>query len=85
MPENNAFDSQTKLDANSGEVMIYSLQRLDERVSGDIFSLPFSVRVILESLLRNCRGKFVSEEDVEALASVAATGLLVFGAYLLAG
>jgi aconitate hydratase len=69
MPENNAFDSQTKLDANSGEVTIYSLQRLDERVSGDIFSLPFSVRVILESLLRNCRGKFVSEEDVEALAS----------------
>ena len=48
---------------------IHSLKRLDERVDGDVFSLPFSVRVILESLLRNCGGKFVSEEDVEALAS----------------
>jgi aconitate hydratase len=69
MPENNAFDSQTKLDTSSGEVTIYSLKKLDEQVSGDVFSLPFSIRVILESLLRNCGGKFVEEEDVEALAS----------------
>src|SRR5215207_2167747 len=69
MPENNAFDVQTKLDTSTGEVTIHSLKRLDERVDGDVFSLPFSVRVILESLLRNCGGKFVSEEGVEALAS----------------
>ena len=69
MPENNAFDAQTKLDTRSGEVKIHSLKKLDERVEGDVFSLPFSVRVILESLLRNCGGKFVSEADVEALAS----------------
>ncbi|HEV3476578.1 MAG TPA: aconitase family protein, partial [Rubrobacteraceae bacterium] len=69
MPENNAFDAQTTLETESGEVTIYSLKTLDERVDGDIFSLPFSVRVILESLLRNCGGKFVDEEDVEALAS----------------
>src|SRR5215210_1075433 len=69
MPENNAFGAKTKLNTRSGEVMISSLKRLDERVDGDVFSLPFSIRVILESLLRNCRGKFVSEEDVEALAS----------------
>src|SRR5215217_4566056 len=69
MPENNAFDSQTKLDTDSGEVTIYSLKRLDEKAEGDVFSLPFSIRVILESLLRNCGGKFVQDEDVEALAS----------------
>ena len=69
MPENNAFDAQTKLDTGSGEVTIYSLERLDERVDGDVFSLPFSIRVILESLLRNCGGTFVTEEDVEELAS----------------
>ncbi|HLL99323.1 MAG TPA: aconitate hydratase [Rubrobacteraceae bacterium] len=69
MPEDNAFDAQTKLDTRSGEVKIHSLKKLDERVEGDVFSLPFSVRVILESLLRNCGGKFVSEADVEALAS----------------
>ncbi|MDQ5818226.1 MAG: aconitate hydratase AcnA [Actinomycetota bacterium] len=69
MPENNAFDSQTKLDTSSGEVTLYSLKKLDEQVSGDVFSLPFSIRVILESLLRNCGGKFVQEEDVKALAT----------------
>jgi aconitate hydratase len=69
MPENNAFDAQRKLDTSSGEVTIHSLERLDERVGGDVFSLPFSIRVMLESLLRNCGGKFVAEEDVEALAS----------------
>src|SRR5918998_1076492 len=69
MPENNAFDAQTRLDTGSGEVTIHSLKRLDERVDGDVFSLPFSIRVILESLLRNCGGKFVSQEDVEALAN----------------
>ena len=38
-------------------------------MDGDVFSLPFSIRVMLESLLRNAGGKFVSEEDVEALAA----------------
>ncbi len=69
MPENNAFESQTKLDTNTGEVTIYGLKRLDEKVEGDVFSLPFSIRVMLESLLRNSGGEFVTDEDVEALAS----------------
>ena len=68
MPENNAFDAKSKLATGSEEVTIYSLGKLDEEVEGDVFSLPFSIRVILESLLRNCGGKFVSEDDVRALA-----------------
>ena len=69
MPENNAFDTLSRLDTSAGEVTIHSLKRLDEKVEGDVFSLPFSIRVILESLLRNCGGKFVAKEDVKALAS----------------
>ena len=69
MPEINAFDAQTELGTSSGEVTIHSLKWLDEKVEGDVFSLPFSIRVILESLLRNCGGTFVAEQDVEALAS----------------
>ncbi len=69
MPENNAFDSRARLATGSGEVTYYGLKKLDERVGGDVFSLPFSIRVVLESLLRNAGGKFVSEEDVEALAN----------------
>jgi aconitate hydratase len=69
MPENNAFDSRARLATGSGEVTYYSLKKLDEKVGGDVFSLPFSIRIMLESLLRNAGEKFVSEEDVEALAS----------------
>ena len=38
-------------------------------MEGDVFSLPFSIRVMLESLLRNAGGEFVTDEDVEALAN----------------
>ncbi|MDP8950900.1 MAG: aconitate hydratase [Actinomycetota bacterium] len=69
MQNNDAFGARTSLTTGSGEVEIYSLKTLDEKVGGDVFSLPISVRVLLESLLRNCGGKFVHEEDVEALAS----------------
>jgi aconitate hydratase len=69
MHYNDSFGARTGLTTSSGNVEIYSLKKLDEQVSADVFSLPFSVRVILESLLRNCGGKFVQEEDVEALAS----------------
>src|SRR5918994_3481417 len=69
MQSNDPFGARESLATGFGEVEIYSLKALDERVEGDVFSLPFSVRVLLESLLRNCCGKFVSEEDVETLAS----------------
>jgi aconitate hydratase len=65
---NDSFGTRTKLSTGSGETDFYSLEKLDEKVSGDIFSLPFSIRVLLESLLRNTGGKFVDEAAVEALA-----------------
>ena len=69
MQSNDPFGTRTSLTTTSGEVTFYSLKSLNEKVEGDVFSLPVSVRVLLESLLRNCGGKFVHEEDVEALAN----------------
>ena len=66
---NDPFGARTTLETGSADVELYSLKTLDENVDGDVFSLPFSIRVMLESLLRNAGGKFVSKEDVEALAS----------------
>src|SRR3712207_8585938 len=65
---NDPFGARTTLETGSADVELYSLKTLDENVEGDVFSLPFSIRVMLESLLRNAGGKFVSKEDVEALA-----------------
>jgi aconitate hydratase len=65
---NDPFGARTTLETGSADVEFYSLRTLDENVDGDLFSLPFSIRVMLESLLRNAGGKFVSTEDVGALA-----------------
>src|SRR5215211_4886380 len=65
---NDPFGARATLSTGSGDVQLYSLKTLDENVDGDVFSLPFSIRVMLESLLRNAGGKFISKEDVEELA-----------------
>jgi aconitate hydratase len=47
----------------------YSLPALQESGVGMISRLPVSIRVVLESVLRNCDGKKVTEEHVRHLAN----------------
>src|SRR5271165_855526 len=57
-------------DAGGGkEGTYYSLPALEERGVGKISRLPVSIRIVLESVLRNCDGKKVTEKDVFALAN----------------
>lgn len=51
-----------------GNRYYYSLPALEEQKIGTIHRLPISIRIMLESLLRNCRGKAVTEEDILRLA-----------------
>ena len=46
----------------------YSLPALEEAGVGPIARLPVSIRLVLESVLRNCDGKRVTEQNVRALA-----------------
>jgi len=46
----------------------FSLPQLERAGLGSISKLPVSIRLVLESVLRNCDGKRVSEENVRALA-----------------
>src|ERR1700733_8069749 len=46
----------------------YSLPALEAQGIGKISRLPISIRIILESLLRNCEGSRVKEEDIVHLA-----------------
>lgn len=46
----------------------YSLPSLETQGFGNISRLPVSIRILLESLLRNCDGKRVKEEDIRRLA-----------------
>ena len=51
------------------DIGIFRLSTLQEKGLGDIDKLPYSIRVLLESVLRNCDGHTVTEDDVKALAS----------------
>ncbi len=48
---------------------LYSLPQLERDGLGRVARLPASLRVVLESLVRNCDGKRVKEDDVRALAA----------------
>src|SRR6185369_500514 len=47
----------------------HSLPALEKSGVGPISRLPVSIRIVLESVLRNCDGKKVSEQDVKTLAN----------------
>ncbi|UGQ44918.1 aconitate hydratase AcnA [Massilia endophytica] len=51
----------------------YSLPALEKALGAKVSRLPVSIRVVLESVLRNCDGKKVTEEHVRQLANWGAT------------
>src|SRR5215471_10210244 len=60
--------------ASGGSGRLYSLPALEQAGIGRVSRLPVSIRIVLESVLRNCDGKKVSEEHVKALANWSPTG-----------
>jgi aconitate hydratase len=66
MPEN-SFDARATLTAGGREVEIYRLDALQSKF--DVARLPFSLKVLLENLLRNEDGVAVTADDIAALAS----------------
>ncbi len=67
---NDPFQSLQTLDLGSGTVgKFFSLPALEKKGGGNISRLPISIRLVLESVLRNCDGKKVSEQNVRELAN----------------
>jgi aconitate hydratase len=63
----NSFDARSELQVGDRTFEIYRLDALQSKF--DVARLPFSLKVLLENLLRNEDGVGVRKEDVEALAS----------------
>jgi aconitate hydratase len=64
------FKTLKTFDAGGGRTgYFHSLPALEEQGIGKISRLPVSIRIVLESVLRNCDGKKVRRKDVEALAN----------------
>src|SRR5688572_601464 len=55
--------------ASGAEGHFYSLPRLEKEGAGPISRLPVTLRIVLESLLRNVDGRRVRERDVVLLAN----------------
>jgi aconitate hydratase len=65
--DNNHFDSESTLVTHGGRYQYHRLARLHELGMGDLHRLPFSIKVLLESCLRNLDNIQVSEQDVQRL------------------
>ncbi|MCC7474934.1 MAG: aconitate hydratase AcnA [Pirellulales bacterium] len=62
------FHARDTFETGQGKAGIYRLSKLEQAGLGRMAALPYSIRVLLESLLRNCDGYEVTQDDVKALA-----------------
>ena len=70
----NLFNTLQSFDLGNGRTgQFYSLPALEKAGVGPISKLPVSVRLVLESVLRNCDGLKVQEANVRELANWKAT------------
>jgi aconitate hydratase len=63
----NSFDARAELEVGGRSFEIYRLAAL--QASHDVARLPFSLKILLENLLRNEDGNAVRSQDIEALAA----------------
>jgi len=70
----NTLNTLKEFPAGPGQTgQFYSLPALAESIGVNLSRLPVSIRIVLESVLRNCDGKKVTEEHVKQLANWSAT------------
>src|SRR5216110_2806004 len=69
MTHPNSFGSRSTLDVAGRQYTIFRLDSLSKLGGGNADRLPFSLKILLENLLRNEDGKFVKADDVRALAT----------------
>ena len=65
----NSFGTRTALGVSGQAVQMYSLPALQAAGFPDVERLPYSMKVLLENLLRHEEGRFVKAADVEAMAN----------------
>ncbi|MHA6261065.1 aconitate hydratase AcnA [Sporosarcina sp. CAU 1771] len=63
----NKTKSSLEVEGNSHNY--YSLKKLEENGIGDITSLPFSIKALLESAIRQFDGKYITDEHIDLIAN----------------
>src|SRR5687768_13600247 len=72
----NTFGTRTQIKAGGGQVEIYSLPALEKAGFAGVSRLPYSMKILLENLLRREDNAFVKAADIQALAQWNATACL---------
>mgnify|MGYP006933440144 CR=1 FL=1 len=72
------FKALRPFSAGGKSGQIYSVPALEQAGLGKVSRLPVSIRLVLESVLRNCDGVAVTENDVKTLAAWNATSRMIF-------
>ena len=62
-----SFSTRTKLEYSSGSIDYFSLKKLEEQGFKDLAKMPFSIRVLVENMLRNEDGKTITANTVKAI------------------
>jgi len=62
------FGALDAIDLSEGETAFYRLPQLEDEGLVSLDRLPFSIRILLENVLRNAGGDYVSREQVQAVA-----------------
>ena len=65
----NLHNTLKEFDSGSGKAKFYSLPQLGDALKVKLQRLPVSIRLVLESVLRNYDGKKISEEHIAQLAN----------------
>ncbi len=65
----NPFNSRSTLKTAHGTYTYFSLDAITKAGIGHVSKLPFSIRILLESMLRNVDGFVVTQDDVAGLAN----------------
>lgn len=68
MTKNDVFQARSFFDANGKRYYYYSLNALEKAGVGTVSKLPYSIKVLLESVLRQVDGRVITKEHVENLA-----------------
>ena len=73
MTTRDSFNSRTEVRAGGQTVQIYSLPALERAGFTGVSRLPYSMKILLENLLRREDDAFVKADDIQALANWKAT------------
>jgi aconitate hydratase len=68
MAKQDVFNARSSFNVNGKTYNYYSLQALEAANVGNVSKLPYSIKVLLESVLRQVDGRVITKEHVENLA-----------------